>query len=123
MRRKCSTFVLATALAAMVAVGCSSSKSSSSTATTSGSAPTSADSAATTSGGSSGSQASAPGGTASKIKVGFITSATGNASSTFADAEKGAKAAFQAINKAGGINGRQIELVSADDQSSPTGDV
>jgi branched-chain amino acid transport system substrate-binding protein len=35
----------------------------------------------------------------------------------------GAKAAFEAINKAGGINGRQIELVSADDQSSPSGDV
>src|SRR5262249_12586020 len=108
MRRKCSTFVLATALAAVVAAGCSSRKRSSSTATPSGSAPPSGGSTATASGGWSGTQASAPGVTASKIKVGFITSATGNASSTFADAEKGAKAAFQAINKAGGINGRQI---------------
>jgi branched-chain amino acid transport system substrate-binding protein len=32
-------------------------------------------------------------------------------------------AAFDAINKAGGIDGRMIELVSADDQSSPTGDL
>jgi branched-chain amino acid transport system substrate-binding protein len=61
--------------------------------------------------------------TPTAIKIGFITSVTGNASSTFNDAEKGALAAFDAINKAGGINGRQIELVSADDQSSPTGDL
>jgi branched-chain amino acid transport system substrate-binding protein len=48
---------------------------------------------------------------------------TGNAASTFSDAENGAKAAFDAINRAGGIDGRQIQLVTADDQSSPTGDL
>jgi branched-chain amino acid transport system substrate-binding protein len=32
-------------------------------------------------------------------------------------------AAFTAINNAGGINGRKIQLVTADDQSSPTGDL
>jgi branched-chain amino acid transport system substrate-binding protein len=54
--------------------------------------------------------------------VGFITSATGNAASTFSDAGTGAKAAFEAINRAGGINGHKVTMISADDQSSPAGD-
>jgi branched-chain amino acid transport system substrate-binding protein len=46
---------------------------------------------------------------------------TGQASSTFATASTGAKAYFTAVNKAGGVNGRQIQLVTADDASSPAG--
>jgi branched-chain amino acid transport system substrate-binding protein len=132
-RRKYKALALTGALAALIAAGCSSSKSSSSSTTSGGgSATTSGGGSATTSGGSattSGSGgggnggATAPGVTATTIKVGFITSVTGNASSTFSDSEKGALAAFTAINNAGGINGRKIELVTADDQSSPTGDL
>jgi branched-chain amino acid transport system substrate-binding protein len=99
---------------ALVATGCGSSSKSTSSTTAGGSS--------TSSGGSSGNTASAPGVTATTIKVGFITSATGNASSTFTDSETGAKAAFEAINRAGGINGRTIQIVAADDQSSAQGD-
>jgi branched-chain amino acid transport system substrate-binding protein len=59
--------------------------------------------------------------TATTIKVGFITSKTGAASSTFSTADTGAKAYFDAINQAGGVNGRKIQMVVADDTSSPTG--
>jgi branched-chain amino acid transport system substrate-binding protein len=124
MRNKYKAVAIAGSLVALLAAGCSSSsKSTSSNTTTGGSTTTSSVSTPATSGGSSGNTASAPGVTPTTIKIGFITSVTGNASSTFSDAEKGALAAFTAINKAGGINGRQIQLVSADDQSTPTGDL
>ncbi len=61
----------------------------------------------------------APGVTAKTIKIGYITSVTGVASSTFADGEQGVLAAVDAQNAKGGVDGRKIEVVSADDQSSP----
>jgi branched-chain amino acid transport system substrate-binding protein len=125
MRHTVKTLAVTGALVALVAAGCSSSKSNTSNTTAGGStATTSGGSTATTAaGGSSGNPSSAPGVTPTTIKVGFITSQTGNAASTFSDAEKGALAAFTAINNAGGINGRKVQLVTADDQSSPTGDL
>ena len=116
---------LTAALAAIVAAGCGSSSHNSTSATTaSGSSATTAASggSASTSGGAA-NTASAPGVTATTVKVGFITSETGNAASTFSDSLKGAQAAFDAVNKAGGLNGRKIVLVSADDQSTPAGDL
>jgi branched-chain amino acid transport system substrate-binding protein len=102
---------------ALVATGCgSSSKSSSQKGATAGSSGGSA-----TTGSSAGNAASAPGVTPTTIKIGFITSFTGNASSTFSTAETGAKAYFDALNKAGGIDGRQVELIAKDDASSPSG--
>ncbi len=75
--------------------------------------------------GSSGTKnvASAPGVTATSITIGFITSVSGNASSTFNDSANGALARFNALNAAGGLNGRKINMIVADDQSSPTGDL
>jgi branched-chain amino acid transport system substrate-binding protein len=115
-------------VAAMVATACGSSSKKSSTATTA-SSPTTASSGASgtsaTTGSSSGAgnTASAPGVTASTIKIGFITSATGNAASTFATSEIGAKAYFDALNKAGGIDGRQVQLIAEDDTSTPAGNL
>ncbi len=102
-------------LLALAASGCSSSSKSSTptTATPGGSGTTSA---ATT-----GNTASATGVTANTIKVGFITSETGVSASSTGDSLYGAKAYFDAVNAAGGVDGRQIELVPADDQSSPAG--
>ncbi len=102
-------------VAGLVLTACGSSSKSSSP-TTSASSGGSA-----TTGSSAGNSASAPGVSASTIKIGFVTSVTGNASSTFATSEIGAKAYFDAVNKAGGVDGRQIQLVTADDTSSPTG--
>jgi branched-chain amino acid transport system substrate-binding protein len=114
------------AAVALTAAACSSSSKSSSSATTAATGQSPATTAATGSapGGTTagaGNTASAPGVTATTIKVGFITSKTGAASSTFSTADTGAKAYFDAINKAGGINGRQIQMVTADDTSSSTG--
>ena len=62
---------------------------------------------------------SAPGMTPKTIKIGFITSQTGVASSSFSDAAEGVQARFAWQNAHGGVDGRKIEVVSADDQSSP----
>ncbi len=104
-------------VAAMVLTACGSSSKSSSPSTTgasSGSTSTSTSSGA-------GNTASAPGVSPTTIKIGFITSFTGAASSTFATASTGAKAYFTAVNKAGGVDGRQIQLLTADDASTPAG--
>jgi branched-chain amino acid transport system substrate-binding protein len=98
---------------ALVATGCGGSSKKGTTAGSSGG------SAAT--GSRTGSTASAPGVTPTTIKIGFITSLTGDASSTFSTAETGAKAYFDALNKAGGIDGRKIELIAKDDASSASG--
>lgn len=60
-------------------------------------------------------EASAPGVTEDTIKIGYITSETGIAASTFKGGALGAKARVELQNAQGGINGRQIELFSADD--------
>lgn len=65
---------------------------------------------------------SAPGVTAKTITIGFITSETGVASSTFLDSALGAQVRIDAQNAAGGVDGRKIKLIVEDDQSSPTED-
>jgi branched-chain amino acid transport system substrate-binding protein len=67
------------------------------------------------------STASAPGVTATTIKIGIMSDLTGAAASTFEDSPEAIEAAFKQINKAGGIDGRKITWVVADTQSSPTG--
>ena len=117
------------AAVAVVTAACGSSSKSSSP-TTSGSSTGSSTGSATGSatgsstGSSSGSNtASAPGVSKDSITIGFITSASGNAASTFSDSAKGAQARFAALNAAGGINGRKINMITADDQSSVSGDL
>ena len=122
VKHQYKALAVAGAVVAIVAAGCSSSGKSS-TATTVAPATTASGGSTATTGSSAGNTASAPGVTPTTVKVGFITSETGNAASTFSDAFKGAEAAFDAINNAGGIDGRKIVLVSADDQSTPTGDL
>ena len=115
----------AVALTGLVAAGCSSSSKSSSptTAAPTGSTAPAGSTATTGGSGTANNTASAPGITPTTIKIGFITSATGNASSTFNDSAAAAKAAYDAQNAAGGINGRKIEMVVADDTSSATGNL
>jgi branched-chain amino acid transport system substrate-binding protein len=97
-----------------MAAGCSSSSKSSTAAGSTSAAPT---------GGAKGNTASAPGVTPDTIKIGFLTSVTGNAASTFADSSNGAQARISAENAKGGINGRKLELVVSDDASNPTQDL
>jgi branched-chain amino acid transport system substrate-binding protein len=56
----------------------------------------------------------------SVITIGYITSETGVASSTFADGAAGAQARVDLQNAQGGVNGHKLKLVVEDDQSSPT---
>jgi branched-chain amino acid transport system substrate-binding protein len=57
-----------------------------------------------------------PGGT---IKVGVYGDLTGQTSSFGQSTRNGAQMAAEEINAAGGINGRQIQLVIEDDQGEP----
>jgi branched-chain amino acid transport system substrate-binding protein len=70
-----------------------------------------------TSGATGGSSSTAGG----KIKVGVLSDVTGPASSGFITSEKGVKAYLDALNKAGGVNGQQIEYVVGDTTSTAAG--
>ena len=54
------------------------------------------------------------------IKIGYLPALTGPSSSTGIGINRGTLLAVDEVNKAGGINGRKIELISRDTQSDPT---
>lgn len=54
------------------------------------------------------------------IKIGYLPALTGPSSSTGVGMNRGIQLAVEEINKAGGIKGRKIELISRDTQSDPT---
>jgi hypothetical protein len=103
-------------LVVLVGAACGSSSKKASSATSS---PATA--GASSSGLSSGNQASAPGVTTNTVKIGFITDVTGSASSTWSQSALGAKARFNALNSQGGVNGRKVDLITADGTSTPSG--
>jgi branched-chain amino acid transport system substrate-binding protein len=70
--------------------------------------------------GASGNTASAPGITATTVKIGLLTSFTGPLASTFATVSLGFDARIDLQNAQGGVDGRKIEVVNADDQGSAT---
>jgi branched-chain amino acid transport system substrate-binding protein len=92
----------------VVAGACGSSSKSSGAA--SGSAPT-------------GNPASAPGVTPNNITIGFISSVVGVAGPLFVNYPKGAQARIDQQNAQGGINGRKLQMVTADDGGSITQDL
>lgn len=61
----------------------------------------------------------APAGETGPIKIGIFQPLTGPASLMGTDGRDGAAMAVKQINAAGGVMGRQLELLSYDDQSSP----
>ena len=70
--------------------------------------------------GTAGAQTTDPGVTADSVKLGFIASETGAASSTGKGAANGCKARIGRANAEGGVNGRKIDVQYVDDQSSPS---
>ena len=97
--------------------------SSSKTPSATGSSATSASSTGASAAGATsgtGSCPTTPGVTATKVEVGVQSSQSGVESSYDGVFTPSAKAAIDAANAAGGVNGRQIVAVDADDQSSPT---
>src|SRR3981189_1868935 len=54
------------------------------------------------------------------IRLGYLPALTGPSSSTGIGINRGIQLAVQEINAAGGIDGRQIELITRDTQSDPT---
>lgn len=54
------------------------------------------------------------------IRVGYLPALTGPSSSTGIGINRGLQLAVQEINAAGGVNGRQVELITRDTQSDPT---
>jgi branched-chain amino acid transport system substrate-binding protein len=104
-------------VAAVLIASCSSSSSSGTTTTTS-TAPTTSttSSSSTTAGGSS-----APGVSATAIKIGTIATETGSLASNFDAFTPGMQAYFDMVNANGGINGRKLNIAySLDDGGSPT---
>ena len=58
---------------------------------------------------------------AATIKIGMCAPVTGPAAESGGYAIKGAKLALEAVNKAGGILGKQAELIVEDDQTTNPG--
>src|ERR1044072_7431962 len=54
------------------------------------------------------------------ILIGYLPALTGPSSSTGIGINRGVQMAVDEINKAGGVGGRQLELISRDTQSDPT---
>src|SRR5258708_35923927 len=54
------------------------------------------------------------------IQVGYLPALTGPSSSTGIGINRGLQFAVKEINDAGGIDGRQVELITRDTQSDPT---
>ena len=63
-------------------------------------------------------KAAAQGGT---IKIGMVTPITGPAAEQGRYAQTGARLALEAVNKAGGVLGKQVELIIEDDQTTNPG--
>lgn len=57
--------------------------------------------------------------TGDTIKVGYYGDMTGQTSSFGQSTKNGIELAFEEINKAGGVNGKQLQLVPEDDQGRP----
>ncbi len=77
--------------------------------------------AAACGGSSSGSTSSSSTTASGPIRIGIVSSLTGDAASTFNDTFAGAQARIDQQNAEGGVDGRKLELFTADDQSSTTG--
>jgi branched-chain amino acid transport system substrate-binding protein len=99
----------------LIAGACSSSSKTSTSATTAASSPSSSAPAA---GAAASGASTTVAATKSPITIGFITSDTGLAASSYVNSEWGAEARIDALNDAGGVNGHKIVLKTADDASS-----
>lgn len=116
-RRRAVASIAVLASVALAAVGCSSSSKSPGAA--SGSSNTTTPSGANSSSKNSGS--SAPGVTATSVKVALLTSLSGPIAPLYANTVKAFEAAADAQNALGGVDGRQIQVVPEDDTSSVQG--
>jgi branched-chain amino acid transport system substrate-binding protein len=99
------------------------SSSSSSTPTTVAPAGGTSPVTTSTSGSSAALTASAPGVTPTTIKIGLVAPLTGVSSSSSVDSTAFAQARIDLQNSQGGVDGRKLQLVSADDQSTTANDL
>jgi branched-chain amino acid transport system substrate-binding protein len=115
-RKKRLVAVVASIAAASLLAACSSSKSNGG-----GSTPTTGGSGAATSSGG-GSAAPSTGNPDKKtLKIGVVGSFTGSAASGFTGLKPGVEARFKAAEAANELDGRTVQFVYGDDQSTPQG--
>ena len=119
--RRGRRYVAPVAFAAVVAIALTLSACSSSSSK--GAASSSAPAGSASSSANNASCASAPGVTATSVKVGVESDTTGALTSTGTPFEPGAKVAIDQQNAAGGINGRKIVEVDADGASTEAGEL
>lgn len=110
--RKITSMMLTAAMAVGMLAGCGSSSSSSTSTASSAAAGSTAAAAAT--GSTAATTAASSGDT---FKIGVIGPLTGGAAAYGTSVLYGAETAVKEINAAGGINGYQVEIVSADDEN------
>jgi branched-chain amino acid transport system substrate-binding protein len=71
----------------------------------------------------SGGGSSAAGVTATTVTIGYLASETGAAASSYVGTEKAVEAAFDYQNAKGGVDGRKLKLIVADDGSTAAGNL
>jgi ABC-type branched-subunit amino acid transport system substrate-binding protein len=118
--RRALRIVAATATATLLAAACSSSKSkSSSSVTTAATTATTAAGGPATTAAAGPNTASAPGITATEVKIGSHQPLTGVAAPGYSEIAPAANAYFQWVNAHGGVYGRKINFTFLDDGYNP----
>lgn len=117
MKKSLLTTAMAGIFAALIGSGCSGGNTASTTGDSTSGTPTATTG---TDAPSSRTMPSAAGNTASgdTIKVGLVASLTGDLKPWGADCEQGAKLAVDEFNAAGGVNGKKVQLLIQDSQST-----
>jgi branched-chain amino acid transport system substrate-binding protein len=113
--------LLITALASILVAGygCNGGSSTTGETTTTGTEPGTTSGSTPPAGSRPVSTAAGNTATGDTIKVGLVASLNGDLKPWGADCEQGAKLAVEEFNAAGGVNGKKVELLIQDSQSTP----
>ena len=112
MKKRLWSIALTGAMIAVSLTGCGGAGTESAANSNAGSTP--GTTAGTTAGDAGTTAAAGDAASGDTVKIGILTDRSSAAAATVVWAEAGAELAVQEINEAGGINGKQVELVYRD---------